>query len=140
MDPLSIAASIVALIGAAKGSVEGLKKLRQFYKTPAEIDALINEIEDLRLLIADINITEHEHMLRTDVPALSKLLDNAKEQLFKLDEIMEHRLRPHGSSSRIAWIRDSSKITGIRSCVREIKSNLVILLVRLSTTQGYRNL
>ncbi|RFU26989.1 hypothetical protein B7463_g9348, partial [Scytalidium lignicola] len=138
MDPLSIAASIIALIGAAKGSVEGLKKLRQFYKAPAEIDALINEIEDLRLLIADMNITEYEHMLCTDNPALSKLLGNAKEQLIKLDKIMEYRLRPRGSSSRIGWTRASSKITGIRSSVREIKSNLVLQLVRLSTTQGYR--
>jgi hypothetical protein len=58
----------------------------------AEIDALIDEIEDLRLLIADIDITQHEHTLCTGIPALSKILDDAKEQLFKLDEIMEHQL------------------------------------------------
>jgi hypothetical protein len=59
MDSLSIVASIFALVRAAKVFVEGLKKLRRFYKSPAEIDALINKIEDLRLLIGDIDITQH---------------------------------------------------------------------------------
>jgi hypothetical protein len=28
-----------------------------------------------------------------DIPALSEILDDAREQLFKLDKIMEHRWR-----------------------------------------------
>jgi hypothetical protein len=74
MEPLSIATSIIALVRAAKVLVEGLKKLRRFYKSPAEIDILINEIKDLRLLIADIDIIQREDTLCTNIPAHSKIL------------------------------------------------------------------
>jgi hypothetical protein len=79
MHALSIVASIFALVRAAKVLVEGLKKLRRFYKSPAEVHALINEIEDLRLLIEDIDRTQHEHTLCTDIPAHSKILEDAYE-------------------------------------------------------------
>jgi len=140
MDPLSIAASIVAFVGAAEASVEGLKKLRGFYKAPAEIDALVNEIEDLRLWITDINLSQHEATLRQDMPALCKLLDEARSQILNLDEIVASRLRPNGKNSRIEWFRNSSKIGNIRTSIREIKSNMISLLVRLGITQGYENM
>jgi hypothetical protein len=102
MDPLSITASIAALVGVADLSVKGLKKLRSAHKAPAEIDAVVNEIEDFRLWIGYMNDTAPQSSLNSDVPALTKLLDEARGQLTKLNEVVTSNLKPHGKPSQFA--------------------------------------
>lgn len=46
MDPLSISASIAALIGAATTVVRGLDKLQTLRHAPAELKALLNEVSE----------------------------------------------------------------------------------------------
>jgi hypothetical protein len=46
MDPLSISASIVALLGAAATVVRGLDKLRALRNAPVELINLLNEVRE----------------------------------------------------------------------------------------------
>ena len=53
-DPLSIAASIIAVVGAAEGVGKTLTKIRNIRNAPNEILALINEVSDLRVILNDL--------------------------------------------------------------------------------------
>ena len=53
-DPLSITASIIAVIGAAEGVGKTLTKIRNIRNAPTELLALINEVSDLRTILNDI--------------------------------------------------------------------------------------
>ena len=143
MDPLSVTGSIVAVLTAAEGTVRGLKLLRNFYNAIAKIDALINEIEDLRLVLADLNFNhtaeaaEQEVSSSHEVPGLSVLLARARQELAMLDTVMSHRLRPLNKASRVAWMREKSKIGHIQERLHVIKVNIVVLLVKQNTAQGF---
>ena len=51
MDPLSITASVIAVLGAASTSGAAIRKLVALRKAPEELDALLNEGEALRSLL-----------------------------------------------------------------------------------------
>ena len=53
MDPLSITASIVALLGAAKATSKGLRKLSKCSTANREIDALIKELDIIIALLQE---------------------------------------------------------------------------------------
>ncbi|KAF2396337.1 hypothetical protein EJ06DRAFT_235271 [Trichodelitschia bisporula] len=83
VDPLSISASIVALAQAAKALVSFLKHL---HDAPAELLALSNEVEDLKLVLC-----EAEEAYKTLDPAtpsaerIRKVLESAQGKLGELD-------------------------------------------------------
>jgi hypothetical protein len=55
MDPLSISASIVALLGAAGAVVNGLQKLTSIYHASNSLLALINEISDFQVVLCSLS-------------------------------------------------------------------------------------
>jgi hypothetical protein len=58
MDPLSVAASVIAVIGAANTAVKSIEKAISLRHAPSEIHALVNEVEDLRALLEDIDSSD----------------------------------------------------------------------------------
>lgn len=66
MDPLSLTASIIAVLGAARAGVHGLKKLQILYKAPREARDLQGELEKFQALVQCIQeiqemIVRNEH-------------------------------------------------------------------------------
>ena len=53
-DPLSITASIIAVVGAAECVTKTLAKIRSIRNAPDELLALINEVSDLKIILSDI--------------------------------------------------------------------------------------
>ena len=53
-DPLSITASIIAVVGAAEGIGTIINRIKTFREEPDELFSLINEISDLRIVPSDI--------------------------------------------------------------------------------------
>ena len=54
MDPLSITASLFAVIGAAKAGASGLRKLSSYRKAPSELADLLSELERFQQILSDI--------------------------------------------------------------------------------------
>lgn len=54
-DPLSIAAGIITVIGAAEAVAKGLGKLISLKGLPSTFVALNNEISDLRLVVQEVD-------------------------------------------------------------------------------------
>ena len=68
MDPLSGAASVITIIGAANVLLRSIYQLRIVLKAPAAIDALIYDVRALRALLRD---TEEAQELLHQVHASS---------------------------------------------------------------------
>ena len=61
MDPLSITASAIALIGACRKLVKGFKFLKQVSRAPEEILALTDELTDLQNTLTAISLATRNH-------------------------------------------------------------------------------
>ena len=54
-DPLSVTASVIAVVGAATNVINTSSSLiKTLRHAPTEICALINEVEDLRAVLVDV--------------------------------------------------------------------------------------
>jgi hypothetical protein len=136
MDPLSVTASVLAILGAAGQVTKGLAKIRSIHNAPAELSGLINEVSDLRAIISQVatfsNRLEDEG-LRGPVVALKSHLSRARDQLYALDNLINVELlkvRASGSVrlSRKAWIRLKPDIELMQLELRGIRVNIGIAL------------
>ena len=84
-DPLSIAASIIAVVGAAESVTKVLSKIKNMRHAPDELLALINEVSDLRVILSNIHgyvveRTQHPKTSQEGLQLMAILLDRAKEK------------------------------------------------------------
>ncbi|CAL8574443.1 hypothetical protein XPA_000403 [Xanthoria parietina] len=130
MDPLSVTASVLTILGVATQVTKGLAKVRALHYAPAELSSLINEVSDLRAIISQVATFSNqleEERFRGPVIALKSHLDRATDQLRSLENLINAELikiRNNGTTriSRTAWIRLSPDIDMMR---RELRSNRV---------------
>ena len=162
-DPLSITASIIAVVGAAEGVTKMIAKIRNIRNAPEELLALINEVSDLRIIFGDVqhylqNAQRCQSMPRvfTDLTELHHmfiLINRAKYKLLELDELIQYRLtKPesiadHVKVSRREWARSKTTIEGFRQSLRDIRLNVVspmviinsyVLFIGTSPFNGYK--
>ena len=131
-DPLSIAASIITVIGAADSIGRTLGKITSAKNAPAAIHALQNEISDVRIVLGDVDIftsTSGEDLTGPTFSStkclehLAVLTDRAKSKIAELDQIVHRRLiRCHPVTgvthlSRVEWLK-------VRGVVEELHRNL----------------
>ena len=53
-DPLSLTASIIAVLGATDSVGKALSKIKYLKESPNELLALINEVSDFKIVLYDI--------------------------------------------------------------------------------------
>ena len=118
-DPLSVAASIIAVIGAVDGVVKTFSCVKKIRHAPDKVLSLHNEISDFRLVLGymeryfiyDSNRppVSHDHE-----ETLVTLITNAKDQILELDNLLQYRiLKPESTAgtikiSRLEWTRAES--------------------------------
>ncbi|KAF1951669.1 hypothetical protein CC80DRAFT_553045 [Byssothecium circinans] len=113
-EPLSITASILAVLGAAEKTGKGLERLRTLHNAPDELQYVLNEISDMRIVLRSVQkaltaVTECE---AEDIKGLI--------QSGKLSRIRE-RLRDRRDSLVAALVGSLFTINhGIRLDIREI--------------------
>ena len=136
MDPLSVTASVLAIVGAAQQTVKGIAKLRAFQQAPAELSALLNEVADLQAVLTHIATLgeqlDHQGS-RGPVIALQSHIIRAKDQLLLLDQLIHYHLVRHTNAgeirvARLAWARDQTKVHAMQSDLRSTRLNLSIIL------------
>ena len=135
-DPLSLIASIIAVVGAAEGVSKTLAKMKSIRDAPDELLALINEVSDLRIILMDVQSYIAQNLRRPriaqdELQHMSTLIDRAKEKLLKLDELIQYRLvKPdsianHIKVSKREWVRAKSTIEKFQQSLRDIRLNIV---------------
>lgn len=126
-EPLSIIASIIAVIGAAETVGKALNRIRDIMNFPDEGLALSNEISDLTIVLKHV-----ETYVTAADGHISVLAKRAQRRLAQLENIMHNHLPEPGGANRgssllrLQWVLLKTKINGLRVDLRDIKlSNMV---------------
>ena len=128
MDPLSLTASILAVVGAGARLAQGLDKLIALRGAPDELLALNNEVSDLRLVLSKLQDTEYEE--HWEASSAANLLTRARRKLLEVEELIEYRLttvdRLTGESKIdwVGWLRERSQVLRLQRDIKTIKNSL----------------
>lgn len=136
MDPLSITASVIAIIGLANRCATGL---RVFGQASTEVVLLVNEISDLNSVLTQLislNL-QTEQLERSEAEgsrvALKGLLDRAEHQLTELHKLVHHDLTRSSTgnstkTNRLGWVRNKDHVKQLQQSIRSTRLNLAIAL------------
>ena len=135
MDPLSLIASIIALLGAGGTIAKGLGKIRRLKKAPDVLLQLNNEVTDLHLLICAVNELYHRRIELSWVSTAQEevvrnSLERAKHAVLELEKLIEYVLTKETKEGTeidgLAWTRALDRI-------KEVKNNFRAARVDLNT-------
>ncbi|KAL9607926.1 MAG: hypothetical protein Q9167_007206 [Letrouitia subvulpina] len=149
MDPLSITAGTIAIIGAVRQTTKALQGLRAIRQAPTEIQSLLEEVVDLDTLLKQIQNDSGHRSCTVDSPAsydqngLDRQVRRASAKLGELTSLLES----HSTSQRIAgierghfsWRRGRRTANGIREDLKLIRMNITASLGALSVSTIERN-
>ena len=131
MDPLSLTASIIAVLGAGGTVSKGLQRIRQLKHAPEILLQLNNEITDMNCLV--LAVDELFRQCSDPIPAtqqevICKSLEQAKTMVLEMEKLIEYDLTREtdlGSEvARLSWIRSSDKLKKTKDGIHRARSNL----------------
>ena len=132
MDPLSVSASIAALLAMSLTIVEALKKSKVLYRASETLRALINEISGLRLLLKDLRSLVFKQHVESFVKPPDCFLDSLgrlKTSTKQLEHFVVKRLTKKSevaSPKPIRWsfLRLESNMKEFKQSIREDRASL----------------
>ena len=144
-DPLSLGASIIAVLGAADSVGKTLAKIRIFRNAPEEFLALLNEVSDLTIILNNvesyvIGIARRTVSPQAQLVHMSSLIERERLLLLQLEQVMTQRLSRSISSSgrgilsRSEWVRSKVDIERIRQDIREARINIMAQMVTVNSS------
>ena len=141
-DPLSIIASIIAVIGAAESVGKAVNRIRDIKNAPNEVLALSNEISDLTVVLKHVEtyVTAADCALisRQNLEHLSILAERAQSRLAQLGRIIHNHLQEPGgvnrrsSLLRLQWPLLKTKVDGLRVHLRDIKLSIIVQMTTIT--------
>ncbi len=157
MDPASLAASIITIVGLVGNVGTGLEKFYRLREAPEEVLALNNEISDFKavllrlgeiidgLLQIDHDTAHHRRQLenlRSSASQLAVYIQRAKDQLLELEKLIEYRIvispgakEEKPSIKKFRFARAGREIKAFRHELHEIKGKIHMTLSVLTTSQ-----
>ena len=141
MDPLSLTASLIAVLGAGGTIAKGLGRIRCLKKAPDVLLQLNNEVADLHLLIRAVHELHHG---RTELLSASTIqeevvcnsIERAKHAVLELEKLVEYVLTKEAKGGTeidgLAWTRALNRIKEVRNKVRTAREDLNAVWTTLS--------
>ncbi|MCJ1359818.1 MAG: hypothetical protein MMC33_009821 [Icmadophila ericetorum] len=112
-EALSLAASIIAIIGVAQGVANTLTKIKNIRNAPDKALALINEVSNFRVVLETVRrSTAITQLPETELSEVASLVERAKDVLLELDNLTHYQLLKLDSGqngikvSYFAWVRE----------------------------------
>ena len=146
MDPLSLIASIIAILGVGGQAAKAVRKLAALKGAPDLVLALNNEISDLHLVVLAIqDVFQRQQNSGRPFPnnqvdevsvntSVTNSLRQAKEILIEL-EALHNRLNTSASGSsgsttfnKVAWLREQRKVRKAQEDLRNVRLKLAAAL------------
>lgn len=134
MDPLSLTASIIAILGAGSTISRGLRRIQQLKDAPELLLQLNNEITDLYLLIRVVDQLYHGHKYfrnqdsDAQQEAICAALTRAKRDVLELEKLIAYVLTRETDAGaeidRLAWLRSQRKIIEMRNSLQRARGDL----------------
>ena len=127
-DPLSVAASIVAIVGAADAVTKGLRRLKAAKNAPEVLQALVPDVAQLEMVLNCVKSA----VLNSGSPSveLATLIGEAGSKLLELRSLIEYALTKAGVSDivdRWQWLRKGNEVERLRDQLSTIRLNLIAL-------------
>lgn len=161
MDPLSVTASLLAVLGAAGPATRALQHVTNLRHAPDQLVALVNEVSvcsiyencmtethlgvkvvDLQVVLKTASeVVESRIETSQDCGSLAHIVQRADESIGELDHLIHHELARNGAaqnpdnkprSSRKGFLRHHRKLESLKVELREIKLNLLIAVGTLT--------
>lgn len=129
MDPLSVAASVIAVVGAARQVTKGLAILKKAKGAPRALDYLLNDISRFELVLSAFQNASYES--RREAPELTQVLEAAKEKLLEIHSLVEYSLKKPGESSKVdrwQWLRKGNEVGRLRKQLGDLRDDLTALI------------
>lgn len=139
MDPLSLTASIVAVITAANVGVKGLRKLDHFRRAPQEIEELTSELESIKSLLEEIASFARLNSQALHCESLFQCVGRAGKKTNDINTLLATapsnfpRLNDAGQA-RLLLFRYKDRLKCLRDDLRVVRMDLA---VRLSLVEAY---
>ena len=125
MDPLSVTASVLAVLTVVKASLQGISGYR---KANQELDSLISELDRVQEIIQTIYtyFTSHHK-----APFTEHLVKSIRSILSKLEHIQRSRLPARSlqrlstsNQKRVTWFLKKRTLIALRDDLRALRSDL----------------
>ena len=133
MDPLSLTASILAVITAAQAGVQGLQKLNTFRKAPQELEDLALELESIKSLVQDVEHFLELNPLLIQHGGLSQSVRCAASKIIVINKLLESepfallKLR-NAAQARLVFFRYKDRLHSLRDDLRVVRQDLAVRL------------
>lgn len=128
-DPLSITASVLAVLGATKIALRGIRCLRSLWGASQKLDDLLAEIWHFDILLQTIrwqSWSSNEAIHRFEI-----LLSHASKELTAINALVEYQLTEPGQSTKVdhrQWARREQNVEKARNDLRDCKLDLIALI------------
>ncbi len=126
MDPLSVSASVIAVVGATRKVINGIRRLKALQDAPRELEDLSAEISQFELVLQAIKKVNDN-----PVSELGRLFETARKTLMEFESLMEYKLTEAGTSSKVdrwQWTRSSKDVERLRGQLRGVTANMVAIV------------
>lgn len=137
MDPLSLIASIIAIVGAGGSVGKGLKKLASIRHAERDLVLLQDDVSDLQLLVGNVSeiILEFEKTTkRPSYQRIGRALERTKSTILDLEKLIVYNLTTIADSHgklRIdpwAWITHEAAVRNLRTQIGDRERELLTAL------------
>ncbi|KAL8997543.1 MAG: hypothetical protein Q9169_003238 [Polycauliona sp. 2 TL-2023] len=141
MDPISVAASVLTVLGAAATAGRALDRLQSSRQAPEHLLALVNEVSDLRVVLHNVRDAVQERTKTSqECGNLGFVVQRATLKLSELNRLIYGSLLKTNNggdalddddaikASRRAFLRYGSKIKSLQGEIRDVKMSLVIAM------------
>lgn len=147
MDPLSITAGIIAVLGAGGKVAGGLSKIRGLRRAPDALLQLNNEVTDLQLLVQAIDELYRQNNETTAIQqeVVCSTLERAKHTVLELEKLIAYTLTKETGVGtevdRVNWFRYHDRVKEMRDSLRCVRSDLnavwMVMINRYRTCNEY---
>jgi hypothetical protein len=136
MDPISLAASVIALASAAAQISTAISRLRHFGEVPGKIYALKNEVSDLEVVLRHIGQALEDKSLAPDTAhgSLEQIIARTKGHLANLAKALERVANAwKGSKVKVIsrstiWLKEKELFQTFRDDIGSVKATLNLIL------------
>lgn len=134
MEPLSLTASVIAIVGAGGSICKGLKKLASLRHAKRDLLILQDDVSELQSYVEDVSevVSELESMInRPSYQRVGTALQRAKSALLELEKLIVYNLTTIPDSNGevdidpSAWFMNQSAIRSWRAEILDRKLGLL---------------
>ena len=138
MDPLSITAGAIAVVGAIQEAARCIERLRAIRQAPLELQLLLDEVADLSEVLRDVQTAQkppaygdgRAQVRPTESPTgLDWQISRTSAKLSELNCLLQHHSsRANRRTPDYGWLRGRQQANALREDLKLLRLNLAASL------------